>query len=151
MTLKSGWMEKRQFERIDATIRVSYTVISKEALAQLLSDPHYQESTAEHLPELAKKSNTVHAVTRDISVGGMSLVGETSFPPDSALEINIYLPSSPMPLTVIAEVVRAQSENSTSNGTIYRAGIKILAINRKDIMRLDKFLLTEKLRQHGSR
>ena len=149
-SVKSGWMEKRQSERIDATVKVTYAVISKAELVSSLANPAYFESTADHLPELSKKSAIVHAVTQDISMGGMSLVGEDSFPPDSALEIHLYLPSYPTPITMIAEVIRAQTESgSASMGSTFRAGIKILAINRKDVVRLDKYLLAEKIRKQN--
>ena len=149
MAIHSGWMEKRQFERIDASVKVTYCLVPKSELVGILSDPAYRESSADHLPDLSKKSAVVHAVTRDISLGGMSLVGQQSFPEDSALEIHLHLPGYPAPLTLIAEVVRALSESSGNNGSTYRAGIKILAINRKDVVRLDKYLLAEKLRQMG--
>jgi c-di-GMP-binding flagellar brake protein YcgR len=149
MGIHTGWMEKRQFERIDATIKVTYCLVPKADLLKILSDPAYRESSTDHLPELSKKSAVFHAVTRDISMGGMSLVGQQEFPGDSALEIHLYLPGFPTPITLIAEVVRTQTESSASNGTTHRAGIKILAVNRGDVVRLDKFLLAEKIRQRS--
>ena len=151
MGIHSGWMEKRQFERIDASVKVTYSLIPKAQLVSTLTDPAYRDSHADHLPDLSKKSATVHAVTRDISMGGMSLVGESAFPEDMAVEIHLYLPTYPVPLTMIAEVVRNQAESSGSAGSTFRAGIKILAINRQDVMRLDKFLLAEKIRQRGTK
>ena len=142
-------MEKRQFERIDASVKVTYALIPKAQLVSTLSDPAYRDSSTDHLPDLSKKSATVQAVTRDISMGGMSLVGEMAFPEDMAVEIHLYLPTYPVPLTMIAEVIRAQSESSGSNGSTFRAGIKILAINKQDVMRLDKYLLAERIRQRG--
>jgi hypothetical protein len=146
MTVHSGWMEKRQFERIDASVKVTYCLIPKADLVTTLSDPAYRESAADQLPELSKKSAIVHAVTRDLSLGGMSLVGQQAFPPDTALEIHLYLPTYPAPLTLIAEVIRYEAESGGSLGSTFRAGIKILAINRKDVVRLDKYLLAEKIR-----
>jgi hypothetical protein len=142
-------MEKRQFERIDASVKVTYCLVPKADLVKILSDPSYRESSADHLPELSKKSATLHAVTRDISMGGMSLVGQQAFPDDSALQIHLYLPGYPAPITLIAEVVRAQAESGGSSGDTFRAGIKILAVNRKDVVHLDKYLLAEKIRQRG--
>lgn len=149
MVVHTGWMEKRQFERIDASVKVTYCLIPKADLVQTLSNPAYRESTTDQLPELSKKSAIVHAVTRDISMGGMSLVGQTAFPPDMALEIHLYLPNYPAPITLIAEVIRATSEAGGSNGSTFRAGLKILAINKQDVIRLDKYLLAEKLRLHA--
>ena len=144
-------MEKRQFERIEATIKITYCPIPKDELAKFLSDPEYRESSMDHLPELSKKSATLHAVTRDISMGGMCLVGQKAFPGDSALQIYLHLPGYPAPLTLLAEVVRVMSENTGSNGPTFRAGIKILAINRQDVVRLDKFLLAEKIRKRDGK
>jgi len=149
MTIHSGWMEKRQFERIDASIKVTYCLIPKADLVTTLSNPDYRASTSDQLPELSKKSVVVHAVTRDISMGGMSLVGQEAFPEDMALEIHLYLPTYPAPITLIAEVIRALGESGGSAGSTYRAGIKILAINRKDVARLDKYLLAEKIRKQA--
>ncbi|HEY5040162.1 MAG TPA: PilZ domain-containing protein [bacterium] len=149
MVIHSGWMEKRQSERIDATVKVTYALVPKSELINILSNPSYRESTTDLLPELSKRSAIAHAVTRDISVGGMSLVGSEAFPADSALEIHLYLPTYPAPVTLIAEVIRAQSESAGSNGTTYRAGIKILAINKKDVVRLDKYLLAERIRKQS--
>ena len=142
----TGWMEKRQFERIDASIKVTYCLIPKADLVTTLANPSYRESTTDQLPELSKKSAIVHAVTRDISMGGMSLVGQAAFPEDIALEIHLYLPNFPAPLTLIAEVVRAGIEAGGNSGSTFRAGLKILAINKQDCIRLDKFLLAEKIR-----
>jgi c-di-GMP-binding flagellar brake protein YcgR len=152
MTVHSGWMEKRQYERIDASVKVTYSLVPKAELGAILAHSSYSESTVDRLPELSKKSAIIHAVTRDISVGGMSLVGQEAFSADSALEIHLYLPSYPTPITLLAEVVRVQAEIGGSSGSTYRAGIKILAINRKDVTRLDKYLLAEKLRlQNGGK
>ena len=147
MSIFTGWIEKRQSERVDASIKVTYSILPKEELVRVLSEPNYRESSADHLPALSKKSAIIHAVTRDISLTGMSLVGKESFTEESALEIQLYLPGYPVPLTLLAEVLRVQSESSSINGDTCRAGIKILAINRTDVIRLDKYLWAEKIRQ----
>jgi len=150
MVVKSGWMEKRQAERIDASVKISYSVVSKEDLVQTLANPSYRETTTDQLPELSKKSVTLHAVTRDLSTGGMSILGQEPFPENSAVEIHLYLPGYPVPLTLLAEVVRVDLASSGSGGTTYRAGLKLLAINRRDVAHLDKFLLAEKIRQRNA-
>jgi c-di-GMP-binding flagellar brake protein YcgR len=150
MDLKSGWMEKRQSERVDATVKVTYAVIPKEALVTAMADSAYRESTADQLPELSKRSATLHAFTRDISVGGMSLVGQESFPADCALQIQLYIPGQPIPLNLLAEVVRAGQESAGATGSTFRAGLKILAINKQDVAKLDRFLLAEKIRMRNA-
>jgi c-di-GMP-binding flagellar brake protein YcgR len=144
--MKSGWMEKRQSERVDATLKVTYLTILKEELAVALDDPAYRSSTVDHLPELAKRSATLHAISRDISFGGMSLVCQDEFPEECALQIQLYLPGQPIPLNLLAEVLKTSSESSNTTGTTFRAGIKVLALNKQDVAKLDRFLLAEKIR-----
>ncbi len=147
--MKSGWMEKRNLERVDATIKVTYMTIQKDELVTALADPAYRSSTVDHLPDLAKRSATLHAITRDISMSGMNLVGSETFPEDCALQIQLYLPGQPIPLNLLAEVIRSTEESSSSTGTTFRAGIKILALNKQDVGKLDRFLLAEKIRQRS--
>jgi len=148
--IKSGYMEKRQFERVEATVKVTFRLVSKEEVVAMLNHPHYRESTADQLPELAEKSTVFHAVTRDLSLGGMAVVGDQPFPEGSAVTIQLHLPGYPNPVTLMAEVIR-QQEIGGMRGTQYRAAIKILAINRADVVRMEKYLLVEKLKQENAK
>lgn len=147
--LKTGWMEKRQFERIAATVKVTFRLVTKEEVVLMLNHPNYRDSTADQLPELAEKSTVFHAVTRDISLGGMAVVGEQPFPEGSAVAIHLHLPGYPNPVTLMAEVIRSQEVGGIHSQ--YRAGIKILAINRADVVRMEKYLLVEKLKQENAK
>ena len=82
-------------------------------------------------------------------MGGMSLVGPEPFPEDCALQIQLYLPGQPIPLNLLAEVIRTTEESSNTTGATFRAGIKILALNKQDVGKLDRFLLAEKIRQRS--
>jgi hypothetical protein len=138
-------MERRLYERIDATIRVTYRSVPKSEWKALLLDPSYRDTTSDRLPELAKQSRVVGAVTRDLSVGGMSLSGSERFPLGDAVAVFLYIPDAPSPVTIVAEVVRSDSTGGTGDGA-FRAGLKILAINREDVVRLEKYLLSQKLK-----
>jgi len=144
-------MEKRNSERVDAAVKVTYNLISREDLLRTLIQPAYRESTSDRLPDLSKKSVTAHAVTRDISTGGMAIVGEGPFPVGSAMEIQLHLLGYPMALTLLAEIVRTDTASSGSYGVLYRAGVKILAINKRDMAYLDQFLLAEKIRRQDEK
>jgi hypothetical protein len=148
--IKSGWMEKRQFERVAATVKVTYRIVTKEEVVTMLNHPHYKDSKADQLPELAEKSTVFHAVTRDVSLGGMAVVGDQPFPEGSAVAIHLHLPGYPNPVTLMAEIIR-QTEIGGMRGVQYRAGVKILAINRADVVRMEKYLLVEKLKQENAK
>jgi len=144
MNVKVGWMERRLFERISASVRVAYRQVPKAELVKLLADPSYRDTTSDRLPELAKTSTIVHAVTRDISMGGMSVTGDSEFPLGDAVAVYLYLPDAPTPVTVVAEVVRSERQGGAGESA-FRAGLKILAVNREDVVRIEKYLLQQKL------
>ena len=61
---KTGWVEKRQFERIVATLKVDYRLVDSKDSKKALEHTHYKLTKAEQLPELSKKSPLYHAVTK---------------------------------------------------------------------------------------
>lgn len=148
MAIKTGWIEKRTHERIAATLRVSYRVVPKGDVASLLSGPDYRDTTVERLPDLAKTSRVVKAVTRDLTVRGLALAGPEPFVEGDAVAVFLYLPDAPTPVTLVAEVVHA--EEAGGGEASYRAGLRMMAINREDVVRLEKYLLTQKLKGGGA-
>ena len=143
-------MEQRRHERIATTMKVSYRILDEMEKILKLEHPSYQESTADKLPQLAQKSHAYHAVTRDISEGGLSLMGDKPFSNGAHVEVNLQLPQYKGPLTVLAVVTRAGSFFEMGK-TVYSAGLKLVAINNDDMKRLSHFLLAEKLRQQAQR
>jgi c-di-GMP-binding flagellar brake protein YcgR len=149
MTLQQGWMEQRKHERVSTSLKVAYRVLSDKEGQEALSHQHYSETKTEHLPHLASKFHVYHAVTRDISEGGLSLTGERPFVIGAHVEIILTLPQYKKPITLLSVVVRA-GEQFQSGKTIYNAGMKLLALNKEDMKQLANFILAEKLRQPGN-
>lgn len=148
MNVQKGWMEQRRHERVAATLKVSYRVLDEVEKKDILQHPRYSQTKAEHLPHLAKKFNAYHAVTRDISEGGLCITGEHPFAPGEHLEISVLLPQYNMPVTILAEVARSTSFFELGKN-MFNAGVKILALNREDMDRFMKYILSEKLRQQS--
>lgn len=144
--IQKGWMEQRKFERVAATLNMSYRVLGDTEKKEALEHSKYSETKAEHLPYLSQKFHVYHAITRDISEGGLSIMGEHPFTEGNHVEIFIQLPPHNSRLTLLAEVARASSFFELGK-TMYSAGVKLIALNREDVVRLEKFLLAEKLRQ----
>jgi len=148
MTMQKGWMEQRRHERVAATLKISYRVLDSQEKDGILQQPRYNQTTADHLPHLAQKFHAYHAVTRDISEGGLSISGEHPFNQGDHVEISLQLPQFNVAVTILAEVARSSSFFELGK-TMHNAGVKILALNREDMDRLMKFLLSEKLRQQA--
>ena len=150
MDVQKGWMEQRRHERVSATLTVSYRVLGADETKDALNQPKYNETQAEHLPQLSKKSHAYHAVTKDISEGGLSIVGEHPFAVGERVEISLQLPQYSMPVTMLAEV--KQSSSYTQLGkVIYTAGVSILALDKEEMNRLGRYLLAEKIKQRNEK
>jgi len=150
LNIEKGWMEQRKHERIATTMKVSYRILDEVEKTMKLDHPSYQQTTADKLPQLAQKSHAYHAITRDISEGGLSLMGERPFTNGTHVEVSLQLPQYKGPLTVLAVVARAGSFFELGK-TVYSAGLKLVALNSEDMKRLSHFLLAEKLRQQASK
>ena len=146
MTIQQGWMEQRKFERVAASLKISYRILEEAEQNGILDQSRYNQTTAEQLPHLSQKFHVYHAITRDISMGGMSISGEKPFAEGQNVEIYLQLPQYNVTLTLLSVVMRASSFFQTGK-TMYSAGVKLLALNREDVARLERFLLAEKLRQ----
>jgi hypothetical protein len=150
MTIQKGWMEQRRHERVAATLKISYRILEESEKEGTINQPRYNQTLAEHLPHLSQKFHVYHAVTRDISEGGLSINGEKPFTQGQHVEISITLPQYNVPVTFLTEVMRAGSFFEMGK-TMYSAGVKILALNREDMDRLMKYVLSEKLRQQAGK
>src|SRR6185295_5661392 len=146
MITKNGWMEKRQHERVVATLKIEYRMFVEGDAKKILKGASYKETTVDQLASLSKNSTLYHAVTRDISLGGMALIGEHPFPIGAVVEVGLHLPHYKTVLKFAAEIVRSDSFVEMQR-TMHRAGLKILAINRADMDHITRFLHIKKLHQ----
>jgi hypothetical protein len=148
--VQKGWMEQRKFERVATTLTISFRILEGNEGKESLEHSKYSQTTAAHLPQLAQKFHVYHAVTRDISAGGLSITGEQAFTMGQHVEIFLELPPNRSRLTLLAEVCRAGSFFEMGK-TMYSAGVKLLALNREDMTKLGNFMLAEKLRQESTK
>jgi len=133
---KTGWVEKRQHERVVATIKVGYRVIDPQQARSLLS---------QELPGLSQVSPLYEAVTKDISLGGLSVVSDQMLPRGTVVEIGLTLPNYQTTLNFLAEIVHAEPFTEMGR-SMQRSGVKTLAINKEDVTRMEKYLI-EKMRK----
>lgn len=140
---KTGWVEKRKHERVESALKVEYRLVEGDA-KKVLKHSSYSKSTIDQVSELARNSHVHHAVTRDLSIGGMALVGDQAFPMGAVVEVGLHLPHYKATLKFVAEIVRSESFNEMQR-TLHRAGLKILAINQEDIDHIGRFLKIKKL------
>ena len=147
MDEKSGWVEKRQHERIVATLKVNFHVIRSDEAQRLLENERYKSTTAELLPELSQKSNLYKAVTKDISLGGLALVSQEPLSRGMLLEINLQLPSYHTSLKFLAKVMHTETFEEMGK-TLYTAGMQTLAISKDDVQKIADYLVKQNKEKH---
>jgi hypothetical protein len=145
-----GTLEQRQFERIMTTLQIKYYVIEKQYAQQLQNDEAYKNTTLESLQKVDRPSTQLQGVTENISQGGLALVSDTPIAMGTFVVCDITMPTLPRPLRALAEVVRTDSmDGRVVDRTIstYRSGLKIHAVNKDDLKRIENYIIEEKIRQ----
>ena len=140
MGMKKGWVEKRQHERVVATVKVEYRLVDAKDSKKILDNVDYKNTTVEKMPALSHKSSLYHAVTKDISLGGLALLGDNEFPIGAVVEIGLHLPRYESVLKFLAKVVRTESFIEMGR-TIHRAGVQTIAINQDDLNKIEKYII----------
>ncbi|MGH7740062.1 MAG: PilZ domain-containing protein [bacterium] len=145
MSGKTGWVEKRQQERIVTTMKVGYRIIESHKAKDLLAQNSYRNTTTDQLAGLSQVSPLYEAVTKDISLGGLSIVSDQPISVGSVVEVGLSLPNYQMTLKFLAEIVRTEPFVEMGR-SMQRSGVKTLAINQEDVTRMEQYLI-EKMRK----
>jgi hypothetical protein len=140
MGMKKGWVEKRQHERVVATVKVEYRLVDAKDAKKILDNVDYKNTTVEKMPALSHKSSLYHAVTKDISLGGLALLGDNEFPIGAVVEIGLHLPRYESVLKFLVKVVRTESFIEMGR-TIHRAGVQTIAINQDDLSKIESYVI----------
>lgn len=144
-----GTIERRKHERIVAQLQIKYYIVDAAYAQQLQAEAAYKDTTLEKLAASPRPVNVLSGMSEDISQGGLSLVSEQPLAVGTHVVCDITVPALPRPLRALAEVVRSDSKDGrvidrTQN--VYKCGLKILAINKDDLVRIENYIIEEKIR-----
>ena len=130
MTLKTGWIEKRESERKEAAWEVTYQSLGPEEAQDLCRQPRFQ-----NLTEAKEKTLGFHGLTKDISQDGLCIVGDQNLSKGVNLMVYLHHYQYQSSLVLVAQV--AHSSELASGGPFrYRAGLKILAVDEASLDRI---------------
>ncbi len=149
-TAHKGILEQRKHERIVATMQIKYYIVEKEYAEKLARESAYKDTRVEHLRDLPMPRTMLSGVTENISVGGLALVTEQPIALGTCVVVDLTIPNLPLPLRALAEVVRSESDSGqVVDKTIrsYRSGLKIVAINKDDMKRIENYIIEQKLKK----
>jgi c-di-GMP-binding flagellar brake protein YcgR len=148
-----GTIEQRTFERLVATLQIKYYVVDDKYAEQLKTEAAYKDTTMEQLMAVQRPSTVLQGVTENISSGGLSLVSEVPMAMGTHVVCDITMPNLPRPLRALAEVVRTDSKDGRivdRTAQTYKVGLKIIAINKDDLTRIENFIIEEKIKHRLS-
>jgi c-di-GMP-binding flagellar brake protein YcgR len=134
---KTGWLEKRQHERVTATLKASYERLGDAHASELRNNPDYLATP--NAGGFWNDQSSLNGTTRDVSKGGLALVGQDPFRIGEQLLVRLELPQVKGPVTCLAEV-RWVDEFEEMHRKVYRAGLKFTSLLKDDVLRLDAYL-----------
>jgi hypothetical protein len=144
-----GTIEQRKYERIVSQLQIKFYVVDNAYADQLMTEPAYRDTTLEKLGSSSRPSTLLTGVTENISQGGLALVSDQPLAVGTRVVCDITMPNLPRPLRVLAEVVHSDSKDGRvvdRTVSIYKSGLKILAMNKDDLTRIENFIIEEKIK-----
>lgn len=127
MSLKTGWLEKRQSERKEVKWDVTYQSVGAEEAQEIRS----QINSAHPPSQAAGAASTV--VTHDVSQGGLSILSREAIPSGAHVLLYLHVPEVQPSLVILAGSVHSVPAGELG---LFRSGLKILAADDMTLGRL---------------
>jgi hypothetical protein len=131
--MKQGFVEQRQHERVQVSLKASYQILDEARAIQYQNNPDFVKQYEPSMMAFAKGE------TMDVSEGGLALVGLEMFRAGYKILLRLELPGVPGELTFLAEV-RWVQQSTEANLTRYRSGLKFLYFRKGDGAQLSEYL-----------
>lgn len=127
-------LNQRVHERFKASLQVRYRSVGQDEKKNLLKNGSYSTPGA-FLARAAETQELHYVVSEDLSKGGLRVSTPQPLPARSELWVNLKLPSVPVPVNALAEVVWTRTA-----GPSWASGLRFFSINDNDIESVEKFL-----------
>jgi c-di-GMP-binding flagellar brake protein YcgR len=142
MLCEKAWIEKRRFQRVEAALSVTYSLVDQAQALSLKAGADYKDTRLEAVPDTYLRSPVMSAMTQDISEGGLSLVAGKALPIGCHVLVDIQLSRAGESLRALAMVMRSE-EGKASDGTSAscRMGLKLIALQKQGLQRLQALII----------
>ena len=135
----TGKLEKRRHSRVQKSLKVQYLPISDEEALKLLQDHSYREADLSDLSEQDQSESAQEGTTKDMSLGGISLMSDVPLKDLRYLLLEIGVPELDKIIRVLAMVIRTYA-GDPANNIPENYGIQIVSIHKEDHKDLQGFL-----------
>lgn len=149
-----AFLEKRDSERVLARLKIRFRVIERKEADKYLAAGDYTEIfSSSNLDGEVDGEGLADAITENISISGLKLVGDLRLHGSKELKegnyllVGVELPEVPIPVHALATVI--WSEPHAEDKALYTAGLFFVAINKADVMRVARFLVLQRRAKHA--
>lgn len=138
--MKQGLVEKRQHERVQVALKASYEPLSDSKAKEYSASAGYipQNDTG---GEGGGVLSFFRGEAKDLSMGGMALVGTEPFRTGQKILVKFELPALQSELTYVAEVRWVQQFEELKR-PMYRAGLKFLLLKAGDAQKMHNYIMS---------
>lgn len=134
--MSMGFLEKRSSERIVLSIVSKYSLLSEAAFRGYKNNPDFVR------PIPVNSAGQPAGQMKDLSEGGMALVGGDLFRAGYKVLVSFELPGAPPEISCVTEVRWVQQFKEGAR-TMYRAGLQFLLMRQEDTERLKAYLANQ--------
>jgi hypothetical protein len=138
--MKTGWIEKIQAGRVEATLKAEFRQLDAAQAKKLFTQDIYALTTVEHMAQLSEKSSLYRAIAKDIFRSRLVLLSQSPLAPGEKLEVVLHLPQYNTPLRFLAGAGRV--ENTLEMGrNLFHGELQVLSIHKRDVESLAQNLI----------
>jgi len=134
--LKPGIIEKRQQERIPVSLKARYLLLTDENVRGYRSNPDFVKP----IETVPGKAPT--AQMKDLSEGGMALVGSDLFRAGYKVLVSFEIPEPAAEISSVTEVMWVQ-QFMEGGRPMYRAGLRFMLMRKYDVEKMKAFLSSQ--------
>ena len=138
--MKTGWIEKFNAGRVEATLKAEFQLLTPAAAKKLLTQESYGQTTVNQLVQLSERSSLYRAITKDIFRSHLVLLSQTPLSQRERLEIVLHLPQYESPLRLLAEAVHVETTLEMGRN-LFHGDLLFLAIHKGDVESLAQRLI----------
>lgn len=135
-----AWVERRKFNRVAVSLEVTYVIATKKSA----KGTTYSERVAtDPLLPLSKRLKVGKTIIKDLSEGGLCIIGDEAFTKGQRLALFVQFPQANDPITILAEVRSCRSTTQSAK-TSYKAGLRIVDLDLEEMAQLMDYLFSQR-------
>ncbi len=138
--MKTGWIEKFQAGRVEATLKAEFRLLTPAEAKKLLTEESYGQTTVNQLSQLSERSSLYRAINKDIFRSHLVLLSQSPLSQRERVEIVLHLPQYETPLRLLAEAVHVEMTLEMGRN-LFHGDLLFLAIHKKDVEALAHSLI----------